>query len=232
MANSVIADSKSAATPKKGSRPLLDLTGRVFERLTVIDRAPTYVRASGKRLTRWNCRCICGTEVVVLTESLVGGNTRSCGCFLSSRMKDFSGDRCPAFKHGHALSPAYASWSAARHRVMDKSNKNYGGRGITMCEHWFTSFDAFYEDMGDRPAHTTLDRIDNDGPYSPENCRWATPKEQGRNRRTSVLVEIKGESKTLTEWSEISGVPRPSIWKRINYYGWTPEKAVFTPPRR
>lgn len=106
--------------------------------------------------------------------------------------------------------------------------KFYGGRGITICSRW-NSFEAFHADMGDRPASTTLDRIDNDGPYSPENCRWATVKEQARNRRSSALVTYRGETKALAEWCELLGLEYRPTLLRITVYGWSAERAFSEP---
>ena len=109
--------------------------------------------------------------------------------------------------------------------------KNYGGRGIKICDRWLHSFEAFAEDMGPRPsAAHSLDRIDVDGDYEPKNCRWATWKQQGRNRRTNVFVTIGNETKCLAEWAEESGIEYATVTKRIRE-GWEPALAVFTPAR-
>jgi hypothetical protein len=116
---------------------------------------------------------------------------------------------------------------------MDKSNKqypNYGGRGIKICDRWLDSFENFYADMGDPPTSKhQIDRIDNDGPYSPENCRWATAKENGRNKRTCNFISYKGEIKTLTECAEDKGMLRKTLHNRIYRSGWSIEKALETP---
>jgi len=109
----------------------------------------------------------------------------------------------PRHGHGsnlHGRTPTYRSWQAMRsrcHSLTDPAYARYGGRGIVVCARWSESFEAFLADMGERPAGTTLDRIDNDGPYSPENCRWATRTEQGRNRRTNRLLTFNGATKTI-----------------------------------
>ena len=108
-----------------------------------------------------------------------------------------------------------------------KDFKNYGGRGIKICERWSKSFANFIEDMGARPSvRHTIDRIDVDGDYSPENCRWATVKQQANNRRTNKLVTIDGETKTLAQWIELSPVKKSTVHQRIYVYGWDDRKAL------
>ncbi len=105
--------------------------------------------------------------------------------------------------------------------------EGYGGRGITVCERW-RDFVAFLEDMGERPDGLTLDRIDNNAGYSPENCRWATPKQQARNKRDKRLLTLNGETRSVTEWAEKLGVERDNLWSRL-HIGWTVEEALTRP---
>lgn len=166
----------------------LKLQGKTFGRLTVI--SPPLVRESDRR-SDYLCRCSCGTEKRILGSSLVYGTSRSCGCLSIERVR----------KHGEASpdkeTPEYKSWSSMRARCGNQrhtSYANYGGRGITVCERW-GSYANFLADMGRRPTREyTLDRIDVNGNYTPENCRWATKSEQSRNRRPIKFGKLENFS--------------------------------------
>lgn len=139
-----------------------------------------------------------------------------------------------AIRHGHNRAnggkptPTYNSWASMVQRCTDPnyhSFSKYGGRGVRVCDRWRT-FVNFLADMGERPDGATLDRIDNDGDYEPGNCRWATPRQQSNNRRNTLMLTFRGETRPLTEWAEITGIRRHTIWERVHNMGWTAEKAL------
>lgn len=196
-----------------------DLTGNVFGRLTVC--APE--RFGGRLM--WRCRCSCGAITSARPSRLLSGRTRSCGCL----------QRDTRIKHGHggagdARRSEYRIWDAMIQRCVNPRNRYYpmyGGRGIVVCERW-RNYLHFIADMGPRPHGHSIERIDNDGGYCPENCRWATRFEQQRNRRNNVLVTFDGETMCSVDWDIRRGFPKGIVRGRI-LLGWTPERAITTP---
>lgn len=201
--------------------------GETFGRLTVLSDAPR----THKYLRRVFARCECGTVKDYQLGNLRAGITKSCGCILRDM-------RPTNLTHGHSCgigtSPTYQSWYAMKQRCTNPKHgkwKDYGGRGIAVCDRWLNSFENFLADMGERPNGTTLDRQEVNGNYEPSNCRWATAAEQSRNRR-AFLIEFNGERHCLAEWAEILGIKASILSKRISQRGWSVERAFSTPPTR
>lgn len=189
------------------SKILPVIPGAVFHRLTTVKP----LDGPGRRC--WECVCVCGATVRVFENSLKTGNTKSCGCLNRDRQKE----TVLAFpKKAHWKE--YRAWQAMKERCLCPNHigyKNYGERGITVCQEWQESFDQFYRDMGPCPPKHTLDRIDTNGNYCPANCRWADRKTQARNTRKNVWLVIDGASKILTDWAKDLGVPACTVRRRL-----------------
>lgn len=198
----------------------IDITGQKFSRLMVIAEAGYHTKQNGQKTLKWLCKCDCGNEHIVIGSKLKNGHTKSCGCLKIETTK--SGARR---SHGMNRTVEYEAWCGMIKRCTNPNYSgfsNYGGRGITICERWL-DFKAFYDDMGDRPDNTSLDRVDVNGNYEPSNCRWATPKEQCRNRRNNRLIEYKCEVKCVTEWAELTGIPAHKLRVRFDA-GWSSDQ--------
>ena len=194
-----------------------DIRGRQFGQLTAIQ----YIASS-----KWLCRCACGNEAIVKTCNLNNGHTQSCGCLRTQATVERT------MTHGLTGSKVYRAWEHIKTRCYNPNyhaTDKYQGRGIEVCERWLNSFEAFYSDMGDPPTPKhMLERIDNDGSYSPDNCRWATRKEQMRNRSNTVRLTYGGTTKPLIEWAEQFGLPVTTLRARIRR-NWSIERALTTP---
>lgn len=193
------------------------IIGQKFERLTVIREVGKDSR--GHRL--WECQCDCGNLVIKRVSRIVNGEIGSCGKTNSIHLND--GRPNLLFK----FPSEYKSWRGAKERCTNpnhQSYKYYGGRGIKFCDQWINSFEQFLKDMVPKPSPKhSLDRIDNNGPYSPENCRWATKKEQSSNRSDNRLLTINGETKPLFLWAESSGIDRSILKDRLKR-NWSIER--------
>lgn len=192
----------------------IDRTGQVFDRLTVTGRAP-----NKKGRTMWECVCTCGNTTTIRGEHLRNNATQSCGCIKQEQRT----------KHDMSRSTEYSTWQGVKDRCINENNKyykDYGGRGITVCDRWLESFDNFFADMGKKPRGLTIDRIDNNAGYSPGNCRWATRKQQVDNRRNSILLTIDDETRCLKDWCRHLGVNYTTALSRIKKQGMTVKQAL------
>jgi hypothetical protein len=199
-----------------------DITGQQFNYWTVSGRAGTMEGKAKKAL--WHCACKCGTERILTGGDLRNGHSKSCGCYQKEVASKVNST------HGMGRSKEYAAWSAMMTRCTNSNAVNYadyGGRGIKVCDRW-KAFENFYADMGDANG-LTLDRVDVNGDYEPNNCRWATRKEQGNNKRNNVVIEFSGERMTAMQWSERTGIGEGTIRKRIRL-GWPVERVLTEKP--
>jgi len=179
--------------------------GTMFGKLMVICDAKT---DKFNKSSSWVI-CSCGKSriKIISNRRLKIGDTKSCGCLKKELMT----------KHGFSRTPEYHTYCAMLRRCTNKRDnafKHYGGRGIKVCERWLNSFENFYKDMGKRPYKKSIDRIDNNGNYSPENCRWATKKEQSSNRRNNILIKYKDKTVTLAELARIMEISLSTLYYR------------------
>lgn len=181
----------------------------------IIKRTP---QNHSDRLARCDCGTVRAHARYVLRKKR---SDASCGCAVRIR-------------NGYAGTPEYITWRNMLSRCYSPIHNRfyrYGARGITVCERWRTSFSNFLTDMGSKPAHMSLDRIDNNGPYEPGNCRWVSAVAQSRNRCTNVMITYNGQTKTLSEWGQITGLGLKNISSRLRR-GWSVDETLGRPLRR
>lgn len=194
-----------------------DLTGQQFGRLTVIG-IDSKVNKSHEKY--WLCRCSCGMEKSVSGTALKNGYTKSCGCLKRELLQN----------NRHSNLHLYQVWQDMKQRCMNPNNKyyyRYGNRGIRVCSEWLNDYDIFYiwAISNGYKQGLQIDRIDNDGDYSPSNCRWVTPKQNTNNRSISRQICFNGETHSFSEWSQITGIPITTIRYRYEA-GKTPEEIL------
>ena len=198
----------------------IDLTGMKFNMLTVIERVG--VDSSGRVL--WRCICDCGNETIVPSYGLTSNHTKSCGCLMVTAHQT----------HGQSYSHLYQIWHGMKMRCVNPNMQDYsryGGRGINVCDDWNDNYESF-QDWALNNGYSedlTIDRIDPNGNYEPDNCQWASKKEQANNRRNNLRYSMNGEAHTLSEWCEIVGLPYQAVYARIHRYNWDFISAISTP---
>ena len=198
------------------------IIGKKFGRLTVIKKMEN---------NKYLCKCDCGNETVVYASNLITGHTKSCGC-----NKKYSGKNLKT--HGLSKLRLYKIWKDIKERCYKSNNKaykNYGGRGITICEEWKNDFKAFHDwafangyDENAEYGKCTIDRINSNGNYEPNNCRWIDIKEQARNKRNNALFTYNNETYCIAEWAEKFKIRYNTLWARLNIYKWDIKKALIT----
>lgn len=209
----------NSATPRK---IVNDLSGLKINHVQIIS---FHGRASGGQ-SLWNCRCDCGKEWVADGYAVKSGHTKSCGCF--GRLETIKA----SITHGRSKTAEWLIWMGVKNRCLNRNDptfKDYGGRGIKICQRWLSDFQNFFDDMGVRPSPShSIERKNNNGDYEPDNCVWATRIEQGKNKRNNVILEFNGEAKTVTDWASEMGIKRSTLNNRIFQYGWSVSDALTT----
>ncbi len=202
---------------------IIDLTGQKFGRLTVIKR----IENKGK-YTNWLCKCDCGNQTEATSHILRKGEKKSCGClhreFIINKNKVHE-------KSNTRLYRIYVGMKQRCYKVSEPCYKYYGGRGIKICNEWLQDFMSFYNwaIANGYKENLTIDRIDVNGNYEPNNCRWATRKEQMNNMRTNRLLTYKGITKNISEWAKEYKIPYDVLQNRITKHGWSIERALTQP---
>lgn len=186
--------------------------GERFGRLIILEEVP-----NENKKRRFLCKCDCGNLKEAIGSDLRNGNTKSCGCLAYENLLKRN------YKHGGSFHESYTNWREMQTRcyiVSSPSYLKYGGSGIFVCRRWRKNFWAFVKDIGKKPSEEhTVDRIDNNGPYAPWNCRWATKKEQARNRNTNRNIFYRNKTKCLTDWSKYTGISKETLRIRIENHG-------------
>lgn len=210
------------------------VAGQRFGSLVVLDRPP-------RRLNRsvlWECMCDCGNHTEARTSRLLTGEKRSCGCQKNAPKPPTTfrrGAHIGRWKSRGVRSSEFRAWQSMKKRCLNTRDQYYhvyGGRGIRVCDRWLESFENFLEDMGKKPSEShSLDRIDNDGNYCQENCRWATVEQQANNRQQTVSVTALGRTQSLQQWARETGLHPQTIQSRLKKFGWAPDEAVSVPAR-
>lgn len=211
--------------------------GQKFGRLTIVKEVEPYINTKGKKIRMILCKCDCGNETTIQLSRFTNGITSSCGCLrlervksLNKRYEKITGQKLPE-DFSFTKSRIYGIWTNMLHRCTNPVEKNYYGKGITVCKEWQIDFFNFYF-WAMENGYTddlTIDRINSNGNYEPSNCRWATYKQQNNNNQMNRSVTYNGITHTIGECGDITGVGRNLLYQRIITLGWPLEKAFYTP---
>jgi hypothetical protein len=218
----LLLETKIKPIPVRVRKQIENLIGRPFGRLIVIG----YLGAPN-RVSTWLCQCSCGKQLYgAQSGNLKNGHTKSCGCLSAGRIGAAS------ITHNRSSSSLYAVWNSMSQRCTNPKSmswKDYGGRGIRVCDRW-RKFENFLADMGERPSRThSIERIDNNGNYEPSNCKWATRLEQVSNKRNNFNVTFNGREMCLAHAAKEAGLKRATVYRRITVYGLSPIDALTRP---
>lgn len=199
-----------------------DLIGMKFGKLTVVK----FAGLKNNRTATWECLCECGNSSIVIGGNLTVGTTKSCGCIQLRN----------SHKHGETKNGGtteYRSWTKMKARCLNPNVRDYhhyGGRGITICDRWLNSYEAFLEDMGRAPSpQHSIDRKNVNGNYEKDNCRWATDEEQANNTTRNIYITYLGKTQSISLWAKELNIDANMIYKRIDRYGWDPISAITLP---
>jgi hypothetical protein len=202
-----------------------NIIDNIYGRLKVKEEADRHIQPNGKRIRMFLCLCECGNEKSYRLYQLLSDRVKSCGCFQREQTSK------ARKTHGECKTVEYRCWYHMKTRCYNKNAnryKNYGGRGIKVCDRWLHSYENFLADMGRKPTQKhSIDRIDVNGNYESNNCRWATTKEQGENTTTNVYYYFNGEKKTITQIAQNVGMDRKVLWARVNKQKLSLEQAVI-----
>ena len=212
----------------------IDLTGRRFGRLVVLSESEPQIKITPERKykkRRWLCQCDCGNQCIVSMSNLRGGHTKSCGC-LSNENRILHIQEMTT--HNEYKTRLYGIWNGIKQRVSNPNRERfnrYGGRGISICEEWSNSYESFrdWALSNGYSDELTIDRIDNNGDYCPDNCRWVSKTEQANNRSTNHMLTYQNETHTVAEWSRIVGIKGSTIIQRLGS-GWSIDDALTVDP--
>lgn len=204
-----------------------DLTNMRFGRLTAIKPVGRKTFPNGKTSTIWLCKCDCGKEKEIISQNLLGGSTRSCGCFLEESW------RTNKRTHGMSSSRLYSIWRSMINRCKNPNRKaypRYGGRGIKVCNEWndFSAFKDWALANGYKDT-LTIERIDNDGNYCPQNCTWIPKAQQAENRCRTKRYVYQNKIYSIKQLCEMTGLNRATLYARLEKYGYSVEQCLKTP---